>query len=133
MPVGAVASAEAGTVSDIAGFLAARRGEDGARAAAASEDWDAEHARYEFEDLPDAVFAHVRSQDPARVLREVESDRKLLEWHHAELIDVINADGDERCGYWCAECDYEPFPCRTLRARVAIWSDHPDYDPGWRL
>lgn len=75
---------------------------------------------------------HIVRHDPARVLRDVEAQRALLELHHAELIEVVNADHEERSGDWCAECDGETFPCRTLRLLASAYADHPDYNEAWR-
>ncbi len=72
--------------------------------------------------------------DPARVLREVEAKRKILALHRP---DLWNAD-DEPEAVHCVECTtdddlYKPqmYPCQTVRALAAMWSDHHDYDPDW--
>jgi hypothetical protein len=68
-------------------------------------------------------------QNPDRVLREVAAGRAILAVH-AQLNDSI----------WCQTCDpgADPFgdsdawyPCRTLRAVAAVWSDHADYRAEW--
>ena len=70
--------------------------------------------------------------DPARVLREVEAKQRIIQVHHGQLVEATNADGVERSGRWCAECDYETFPCRTLRLLALPYADHPDYQQEWR-
>ena len=105
---------------DIAGFLAARLDEDEARARAALEEWDDESARYEWEDLPDTSFAHARWHDPARVLREVEADRRLIAEHEAGLLDPRNAP------------DSWPALRFVIKLRAVIWSDHPEYLESWK-
>ena len=30
------------------------------------------------------------------------------------------------------QCRTFDYPCLTLRALAAVYSDHPDYDPAWR-
>jgi hypothetical protein len=71
--------------ADLVAFLNARLDEDEARALKAREEWDTDHVRYEWEDLPDEVFAHARTHDPGRVLREVEAKRFILaEYEKAE-------------------------------------------------
>lgn len=75
---------------------------------------------------------HIARHDPARVLREIDAKRQLMELHHAELIEVTNADGDERSGYFCAECDGESFPCRTLRLLALPYADRPGFRAEWR-
>ncbi len=67
-----------------------------------------------------------------RVSCATSKQRALLELHHAELIEVVNADHEERSGDWCAECDGETFPCRTLRLLASAYADHPDYNEAWR-
>jgi len=123
----------AAVTGDLAAFLAARLDEDENRARAAQAEWDSPSVRYEWEDLPDEVFAHARTHDPARVLREVAAKRAILELHHIR-----------RIGTWpvCTHCrpvdpEYtddltsEPWPCRTLRALAAVYSDHPGYRQEW--
>ena len=59
---------------------------------------------------------HIAMHDPARVLRQCEAIRRIVEEH-----------GDDE---WCNVCyDYKPMdaPCLTLRALGSFWSDHPDY------
>ncbi len=52
---------------------------------------------------------------PARVLRGVEADRKLLREYDL--------------AYRTAE---EPGLLLAVKIRAARFSDHPDYDPGWK-
>ena len=76
--------------------------------------------------LPDA--ADCECGYPARVLREVEAGRAILADHHQEGTSI-----------WCNRCDPGAdlgdsstwYPCRTLRAIAAVWSDHPDYRQEW--
>jgi hypothetical protein len=82
--------------------------------------------------VPTEQAVHIARHDPARVLRDIEAKRRLVEFHHAKLIEVVNADREERSGYWCAECDGEAFPCRTLRLLALPFADHPDYRAEWR-
>lgn len=51
---------------------------------------------------------------PAAVLRRITADRQLLELHRPELIEAVNADGDQRSGHFCTEDD-DPYPCATVR------------------
>ena len=60
---------------------------------------------------------------PARVLREVDAKRKILALH--EPNDVT---GPGRACRWCGHL----WPCDEVRILVAVWSDHPDYDPAWK-
>jgi hypothetical protein len=63
--------------------------------------------------------------------REVVALRTIITLHAPELIEVINADQDERSGYWCTECDSQAYPCRTLRNVLLLWSAHPAYRKEW--
>ncbi|HMH90612.1 MAG TPA: DUF6221 family protein [Streptosporangiaceae bacterium] len=75
----------------------------------------------------DEMAAHIARHDPARVLREVTAGRRILELHLPDE-DSPDADPDEPR---CQRCQESAWPCSTLRALAAIWSDHPDYDPAW--
>lgn len=38
----------------------------------------------------------------------------------------------DRAGWrdeWCPDM----FPCETIRALASVWSDHPDYNPEWKV
>jgi len=114
----------------LAGFVSARLDEREALALAARDRWDDEDARYEWEDLPDEVFAHARSNDPSWVLRDVAAKRAILARHHD--------DGHGYCaaGPWgeiSGDPQYEISDCPELRDLAAIDSAHPGYDPGWAV
>ena len=79
----------------------------------------------------EGVARHIAEHDPARVLRQIEAKRELLALHAAEWIDTGDADGNDRSGYFCAECDGKTFPCRTLRLLAAVYADRPGYQEGW--
>ncbi len=49
----------------------------------------------------EAAGRHIARHDPARVLRECEAKRRIVEGH------------------------------KTLRALASVYSDHPDYDEAW--
>ena len=64
--------------------------------------------------------------DPARVLRECEAKRRMVD----AVIDL-----DLGCGHTADqirrdECDDG---IRRLRILAAVYSDHPDYDPAWSI
>jgi hypothetical protein len=80
-------------------------------------------------DFDARVDDHIALHDPKRVLREVDAKRKILALHGASI-----------GGTWCVTCDPGSdvsgdagawYPCLTLRTLAAVWSGHPDYDPGW--
>ena len=62
---------------------------------------------------------------PARVLRDVEADRKLLA-AYAEVAYMDCDDPEPEYAYGRAKGLGE-----AVRLRVARFSDHPDYDPAW--
>jgi hypothetical protein len=138
---------------DLIAFLAARLAEDEAAAKAAQlrfpGPWD--RAVTPDSPLPSAVSlydsldesfgvirgsyaaAHIARHDPARVLREVEAKRAIMAAHPA---------ADDEGQLFCSTCvsDAELYdeefgagrwPCVTVRALIAVYSDHPDYRQEW--
>jgi hypothetical protein len=57
----------------------------------------------------------------ARVLREVEAKRRILELHRPD-----DPDRPE-----CVTCGPR-WPCRTVEALTSAYADHPDYHEEWR-
>jgi hypothetical protein len=125
------------TIRGLAEFLAARLDEDEAAAKA----W------LPFGN-PDATNReHAARHDPARVLREVEAKRQILALHHpspglrhpvtdyhvdicaaCDVPELPQAEWEHIDGF-----DGSIYPCDTVRALAAVWSDHPDFDPAWSL
>lgn len=62
---------------------------------------------------------HMARHDPARVLREVEAKRAIVDW--CRRMDPYPGMG----GLMAAEAR------RIVRWLAATWADHPDYDPAW--
>lgn len=78
---------------------------------------------------------HIVRHDPARVLREVEAKRRILERHrpeyHLRIRDGAYAQDDDP---HCPEhLDGRPWPCADVRDMAAVYADHPDYREEWRL
>jgi hypothetical protein len=85
---------------------------------------------------PSAV--HIARWDPARVLADVEANRRILDLHKP-----WNAGGYHRANttpapdrWLCATCDGDNManvlaPCPTVRLLALPYAEHPDYDPGW--
>jgi hypothetical protein len=70
---------------------------------------------------------HIARHDPARVLREVEAKRKILDrW--------AKSAADPRDIRLVAHADLEGNLALlwVVRQLAAVYSDHPDYDPAWR-
>lgn len=74
-----------------------------------------------------AEAAHVVRHDPARVLREVEAKRELLD-RYKELV----ASGKEQGHVLGGDVGEEYLYC-VLPALALPYSDHPDFDESWRL
>jgi hypothetical protein len=72
-----------------------------------------------------AVEDHMRRHDPARVLREVEAKRAILDHHKP-----VRHGGRTMCYSCLSALSY--WPCPTVRHLIAVWSDHPDYQEGWK-
>jgi hypothetical protein len=96
-------------------FLKARLDEDHWEAYKFRNDsqWDAEMlARLFRRPASDPVIWHLARYDAARALREVEAKRAiLLQWEHSP--------------------PGSPVLTNALYQLAAVYSDHPDYDPGW--
>lgn len=91
---------------------------------------------------------HITRHDPARILREVEAKRAILDkiagWTHAVVEDcwyTCEAATDAHDGgSSCVDEDGQLGPCTCgldarrevlLRHLAAPYSDHPDFDPAW--
>ncbi|MEV4179924.1 DUF6221 family protein [Streptosporangium canum] len=81
----------------------------------------------------EAYRDHIARHDPARVLREVEAKRQILD-EHAAVADPYSPTGSV-----CKTCNdgglpVEPAcsPCRTLRLLALPYADHDDYEEDWR-
>jgi Family of unknown function (DUF6221) len=78
---------------------------------------------------------HIIRHDPARVLREVEAKRVIMEWHYRGLPPEGAPEGLEICAGEEGDGDTwqmaTPWPCPQIRALAAVYSDHPDYREEW--
>ncbi|MFE0470444.1 DUF6221 family protein [Streptomyces sp. NPDC058947] len=76
-----------------------------------------------------SLAVHIARHDPARVLREIDAKRQLLDLHEPGEMEYV--DGDV-----CMACDVrggEPFyPCKTLRLLALPYADRPGYREEWR-
>lgn len=75
---------------------------------------------------------HIAAHDPARVLREIDAKRRIMECHEA----WVASNGDTICGRCGREhIDGRPgghFPCQTLRLLALPYADRPGYVEEWR-
>lgn len=81
------------------------------------------------------VADHIARHDPARVLREVEAKRAILDEHDPGYpVTYPKPSGQPTCGVCHAGgWDWEPekWPCATVRHLAAVYRDRPGYDPAW--
>jgi hypothetical protein len=108
-----------GHVVDLPGFLTARLNEDNAEALKL-------HDRLDGNVPLQRAFA-------ARMLREVEAKRKILDEHAME--PGLFPPSCRRCMTYNDRMDElqpETWPCMTVRAVAFVWSGYPDYDPAWK-
>lgn len=132
-------------MTDIVEFLEARIAEDNEAAKEATNDghrWlvDEETISLWPADDDDRMYGHITFprkaharhasiHDPIRVLREVAAKRTILVEHaddEGQCARCLDSDGITYLGAYTA-----PWPCPTLRALAAVYSDHPDYRPDW--
>ncbi|MFC9874844.1 DUF6221 family protein [Nocardia salmonicida] len=76
---------------------------------------------------------HIARHDPARTLRQVERDRKVLARHTKQDTTgmiVIGGGGDVCTGCGVSN-GHRAWPCAEVRDLAAIWADHPDYEQEW--
>ena len=69
----------------------------------------------------DAEATHIARHDPARVLADVESKRRIVEMFSGNL--------HER---WDDGFEAEKIGREVLRALAAVYADHPDYQEAWK-
>jgi hypothetical protein len=93
---------------------------------------------------------HIARWDPARVLREVDAKRKILDEHHrieqrglwhkgtgyeTEFIRamcVLIGDDEDQGGSRWRYREHAEWPCQTVLFLAAIYSDRPGYREDWR-
>ncbi|MFI5755633.1 DUF6221 family protein [Streptomyces sp. NPDC051569] len=93
-----------------------------------------------------ATAAHIARHDPARVLREVDAKRRIVDLHgivYREIGWLENGDEERSETPVCGLCapkhshyqrrdDVPKGPCLTVRLHAAAYADHPDYRKEWR-
>lgn len=124
-------------MSDLVAFLKARLDEDeqAAKAAEGHSLFDGTgivSGRNASVVLPSHVAIYVARHDPARVLREVESKRRIIELHRSVRVRSTGSAGGTIED--CQMCDHFPaqYPCLTLRLLALPYADHSDYREEWR-
>lgn len=122
-------------MSDLVTFLRARLDEDEAvlRACAGGvPQWRPEDIAIFGPDLSPEVRTHIARHDPARVLKEIEAKRRVVELHRPVQKRSTGSGGGVIED--CQVCDHFParYPCTTLRLLALPYADHPDYQEQWR-
>jgi len=121
---------------DLATFLEARIADDEAAARTVHDVAKCDAMLYE-EDMA-AYAARTPGCDcgyPARVLREVDAKRKIVAEHAMEpgmLPPSCVRCCDTNTAQYPQRWDALTWPCPTVRALAAVWSDHKDYDLAWK-
>lgn len=73
---------------------------------------------------------HIARHDPARVLAECESKRRVVALHSRGHECPHSEDGGH--ADWYGEGDERWPDCQTLRLLALPYANHPDYDKAWR-
>lgn len=74
-------------------------------------------------------FEHIARHDPARVLREVASKRRVVKAY----VDAVEAlrESIDRVEAEVRKIRYDAMRI-SVEALVTVWADHPDYKPQWQ-
>ena len=119
-------------MDDLTAFLAARLNEDETAAKAALGVTTG--SRYEGQPREWVYFWSIRG--PEQTIREVEAKRAIMTEHDPCYPTYYpTPSGQPTCGVCHSggfDWDPERWPCATVRALAAVWSDHPDYRPEWK-
>jgi hypothetical protein len=84
---------------------------------------------------------HVRRHDPAHVLAECESKRRIVELHRQSRIPYEVANDlpgvcltETSSDYFTdGRGSYTAYACATIKALASVYSDHPDYRDEWAV
>lgn len=117
-------------MTDLVEFLRARFDELEAKAIQAR---DGERTAFveADDDIVPLLFNEGKFDLPARMLREVERDRRIIDEHYP----VYAEKACRRCSDFAAPGEIlhaEPSPCLTLQLLALPYADHPAYRDEWR-
>jgi hypothetical protein len=76
----------------------------------------------------EGVARHIAEWDPARVLREIDAKRRLVDWHRKTTQAEFSSGAYRTVGCRC----YDGWPCTTLRLLALPYADRPGYREEWR-
>ncbi|MEW2420465.1 DUF6221 family protein [Streptomyces nigra] len=71
----------------------------------------------------EGVARHIAEWDPARVLREINAKRQILDEHRPSDLAVYRPHGCPLCHTW---------PCPTARWLTTVYADRPGHREEWR-
>jgi hypothetical protein len=80
---------------------------------------------------PRGVVYHAARWDPARVLREVDTRRRIIARHEGRHWCTPDPEDTDWTLVEAGEVVTAVYPCGHLRDLAAPDADHPDYDPMW--
>ena len=72
---------------------------------------------------------HIARHDPARVLREVDAKRQILNAYEWAL---AHPHKDDETGYWVRKGETSTL-AEDVRLLASVYADHPDFRDEWRL
>jgi hypothetical protein len=102
---------------------------DGVPGSGSVEDETGDIVVYDEGSPSEAQAAHIARHDPARVLREVEAKRRIVDLHAGpHECSTYDHRGDVDACTWVIE----PEECSTLRLLASVYDQHPDYREEWR-
>lgn len=88
--------------------------------------------------LQGAVEAHAARHDPARVLAEVDAQRRIVELHEPVTLRAGGGAAYFDTTQVCRSCEppkqfpETAYPCATIRLLALPFAGHPDYRNAWR-
>ncbi|MFI1524950.1 DUF6221 family protein [Streptomyces griseus] len=112
-------------MDDLVQFLRDRLAEDEQTARAAGDGWYGYDPEQQIAFVPPEDSRHIARHDPARVLREVEAKRRILDEVVPEVEKAEEMIEDE----WHTSTDAADDLIRLL---ALPYADHPDYQDTWR-
>lgn len=112
-------------MDDLVQFLSDRLNDDEQTARAAGDGWYGYEPEQQIAFVPPEDSRHIARHDPARVLRDIEAKRQLLD----RYAEVASNDIDEPYEYaygWANGLG------AAVRLLALPYADHPDYRDDWR-
>lgn len=78
----------------------------------------------------DVSLGYVRAFDPKRIAAECAAKRRIVQLHSGEHeCSIYDYDGSVFAFQWCSDA----MDCSTMQLLAAVYTDHSDYDPAWRV